>query len=121
MHIKSKSKLVTASLNQASKAIKQSVDSIPDLSPEQKKAVQKAIDDTTVVTAEVPNTTVYKIAIFSIAFVAAATVVGSLFLLQSTSGSDGTPLEIPGFLQTTLATAIGALAGMVVPTPKTGL
>ncbi|MFC3194292.1 hypothetical protein ACFODZ_08580 [Marinicella sediminis] len=111
MHINSKSKLVTASLNQASKAIKQSVDSIPDLSAEQKKAVQKAIDDTTVVTAEVPNTFVYKLAIGSIAAVAVMTVLGGIYLAEQT----------PNFLQTTLATAIGALAGMVVPTPKAGL
>jgi uncharacterized membrane protein YbhN (UPF0104 family) len=111
MHINSKSKLVTASLNQASKAIKQSVDSIPDLSAEQKKAVQKAIDQTNVVTAEVPNTFVYKLAIGSIAAVALMTVLGGIYLADQT----------PNFLQTTLATAIGALAGMVVPTPKTGL
>jgi uncharacterized membrane protein YbhN (UPF0104 family) len=111
MQINSKSKLVIQSLNQASKAIKHSVESIPDLSAEQKKAVKKAIDETTVVTAEVPNTLVYQLAIGSIAAVAVITVFGGIYLAEQT----------PNFLQTTLATAIGALAGMVVPTPKTGI
>ena len=53
-------------------------------------------------------------AVGAVAFVAAVIVLGGLYLAASGK-------ETPNFLQTALATAIGALAGMVVPTPKAGI
>ena len=114
MKINSTSPIIKDTIENASKAIKGSVESIQDLSETQKDQVKKAIDETIVNAAEVPNTFVYWLAVGAVAFVAATIVLGGLILAGFDKG-------IPNFLQTTLATAIGALAGMVVPTPKAGL
>lgn len=95
-------------------AIKQSIDTATDMSNEEKNKAKKRIDETTFVAAEVPNTLVYWLAIGAVGLVALIIAIGALYL-------SGTGKAIPNFLQTTLATAIGALAGMIVPTPKTGL
>ncbi len=98
----------------ASNAIKQSIDAATDMSDEEKKKAKKAIDETRFVASEVPNTFVYWLAVGTVGLVALIIVIGAFYL--SSTGQ-----ETPNFLQMALATAIGALAGMVVPTPKTGL
>lgn len=111
MKIQSDSKILRATVQQASDAAKKSVDSIPALSEEQKKLVADAIDRTEISAIEVPNTFVYWLAVGAMAAVCGLIVLGGLGLAAA-------GLETPNFLQITLATAIGALAGMVVPTPK---
>jgi len=95
-------------------AIKQSIDTATDMSDEEKNKAKKRIDETKFVAAEVPNTLVYWLAVGAVGLIALIIAIGALYLA-------GTGKAIPNFLQTTLATAIGALAGMIVPTPKTGL
>jgi uncharacterized membrane protein YbhN (UPF0104 family) len=116
MQIKSSSPILQATIQQASSAVKESIDSIPGLTDEQKRQVADAVDKTDIPTpaAEVPNTFVYWLAVGAVALVASVIVLGGLYLAASGK-------ETPNFLQTALATAIGALAGMVVPTPKSGL
>jgi uncharacterized membrane protein YbhN (UPF0104 family) len=114
MKIQSSSQVLQNTIQQASSAVKESIEAIPELTEEQKRRVAQAIDNTNVPAAEVPNTLVYWIAVGAVALVAALVVLGGLYLAA-------TGKETPNFLQTALATAIGALAGMVVPTPKAGL
>jgi len=95
-------------------AIKQSIDTATDMSDDEKNKAKKRVDETKFVAAEVPNTLVYWLAVGAVGLIALIIAIGALYLA-------GTGKEIPNFLQTTLATAIGALAGMIVPTPKTGL
>ena len=116
MKIQSNSPILQDTIKQASSAVKESIEAVPGLTDEQKREVAKAVDNTnvTVSTAEVPNTFVYWLAVGAVALVAAVIVFGGLYLAASGQ-------ETPNFLQTALATAIGALAGMAVPTPKAGL
>ena len=114
MNIQSNSPVIQNTIRQAATAIKESVDAVPGLTDDQKHEVQKAIDRTNVPASEVPNTLVYWLAVGAVALVAAVIVFGGLYLAAVQQ-------ETPNFLQTALATAVGALAGMVVPTPKAGL
>lgn len=114
MKINTNSPILQNTIQQASSAVKKSIDAIPELSDAQKLQIVDAVDNTNVPAAEVPNTFVYWIAVGAVAGVSAIIVIGGLFLTFYGK-------ETPNFLQTVLATAIGALAGMVVPTPKTGI
>ncbi len=114
MNIQSTSPILRNTIQEASTAVKKSIEKIPDLTTEQKRKIAEAVDKTTVPASEVPNTLVYWIAVGAVALVATIVVLGGLYL--ATTGK-----ETPNFLQTVLATAIGALAGMVVPSPKAGL
>ena len=114
MQISSNSPQLQNIVRQASIAVKQSIDDTADLTEEQKQNVKEAIDKTVIPGAEVPNTFVYWMAVGTIGLMAIVIVIGGLYL--TTAG-----IETPNFLQMALAMAIGALAGMVVPTPKTGL
>ena len=98
----------------AANAIKKSIDVAADMSEEDKNKAKKAIDETTFVASEVPNTFVYWLAVGAVSLIAIIIVIGTFYL-------SNTGQETPNFLQMALATAIGALAGMVVPTPKTGV
>jgi len=71
------------------------------------KAMEKAVQN-----FEVPNTKVYWIAVGSIAAIALFIVLGALFI------TFGTSKETPEFLMITLGTAVGALAGMLVPASR---
>lgn len=95
-------------------AIKQTIDTSTDMTDEEKDKAKKKVDETKYVATEVPNTLVYWLAVGGVGLIALIIAIGALYL-------SGIGKEIPNFLQTTLATAIGALAGMIVPTPKTGL
>lgn len=114
MQISSNSPQLQNMVRQVSIAVKQSIDDTVDLTDEQKQKVNEAIDKTVVPGAEVPNTFVYWMAVGAIGLMALIIVIGGLYLAAAGS-------ETPNFMQMALATAIGALAGMVVPTPKTGL
>lgn len=82
------------------------------LSDIQKEKVEKAMEDA-VESFEVPNTKVYWIAVGSIAAIALIIVLGALYIAVTGSGK-GTP----EFLIITLGTALGALAGMLVPAAR---
>ncbi len=110
MKINTGSKLLNKTIESASEAVARSVESINVLDESQKRAVIEAIEQTNVQAFEVPNTFVYRLAVGSMALVSVCVVVGALIL---TGFSDN---QIPEFLKVTLATALGALAGMVVPT-----
>lgn len=97
------------------KAIEEQINAA-ELPEAEKQKVKQAIERATVVSSEVPNTLVYWIAVGAVSIVALMIVLGSLIITGINPDND-----LPNFLQTTLATAIGALAGMVVPTPKAGL
>lgn len=104
---------IRTSVTAAADEIKRSIESsqMPD---DAKAEAKRAIDETTFVTSEVPNTPVYWIAVGCVGALALIIAIGSLILTGF-----GNPT--PEFLQTALATLIGALAGMVVPTPKAGV
>ncbi len=114
MQIKSKSPEILSMVRQASLAVKQSIEEADDLTNEQKNKLKEMVDNTVIPAAEVPNTFVYWMAVGAIGLMALIIVIGGLYLAALT-------IETPNFLQMALATAIGALAGMVVPTPKSGL
>jgi uncharacterized membrane protein YbhN (UPF0104 family) len=114
MQIKSNSPEILNMVRQASLAVKQSIEETEDLTDEQKEKLKDAVDKTVIPAAEVPNTFVYWLAVGAIGLMALLIVIGGLYLASMT-------IETPNFLQMALATAIGALAGMVVPTPKSGL
>ena len=109
-------KAFQATARAAAGASKQNIDATSEMSPEDKEKAKRAVDQTTLIAAgsEVPNTFVYWMGVGAIGLIALFIVLGGLYL--SSTGQ-----ETPNFLQTTLATAIGALAGMVIPSPKSGL
>ena len=111
MKIESNSPALEATIRNASKALKASIENIPELSDEQKRVIENVIENTSVPAAEVPNTFVYWLAVGAMAGVATLIVIGGLLLAMFNH-------DIPIFLQTVLATAVGALAGMVVPSPR---
>lgn len=114
MQINTKSPEILNTVRQASLAIKQSIEDTADLTDEQKEKLKDVVDKTVIPAAEVPNTFVYWMAVGAIGLMALLIVIGGLYLAAMS-------IETPNFLQMALATAIGALAGMVVPTPKSGL
>ena len=72
------------------------------------QAMEKAVQN-----FEVPNTWVYWIAVGSIAAIALIIVLGALFIAIK-----GLDKPTPEFLVITLGTALGALAGMLVPASR---
>ncbi|MDJ0655693.1 MAG: hypothetical protein QNJ40_16125 [Xanthomonadales bacterium] len=99
-----------------SEQVKKSIESAADLTDDQKNKAKNAVDETTYTPFEVPNTSVYKIAVGALSAAAGVLVLGGVLLAFQSGNSN-----LPEFLQVTLATIIGALAGMIVPTAKTGL
>lgn len=103
-----------AFLKANTETLKKRVDALSGLSDQQKAELTRELDEQpAVVVAEVPNTAVYWIAVGALAAVVIIIVAGTFFR------SDWA--DVPEFLKITCATAIGAIAGMVVPTPKAGL
>ena len=82
------------------------------LSDSEKEKAGKAMEEA-VQNFEVPNTKVYWIAVGSIAAIAMIIVLGALFIAVK-----GVEKGTPEFLMITLGTAIGALAGMLVPASR---
>jgi hypothetical protein len=114
MKIDTKSKVAARTVEQASQALKKSVQSLDELNPELQEKVIQAIDNTKVTGVEIPDTPVYRWAVLSLAFVSCGIVLGSLVITYVADS----PTEVPEFLRTTLATTIGALAGMLIPSAK---
>jgi len=83
----------------------------PNLSDKEKIKAEKAVTDA-VENFVVPNTKVYWIAVGSIAVIAIIIVLGTFWLQL------GPKVKTPDFLMIKLGTAIGALAGMLVPAGK---
>ncbi|MEP3889754.1 MAG: hypothetical protein ABJN69_04755 [Hellea sp.] len=81
------------------------------LSETEKEKAGKAMEEA-VQNFEVPNTKVYWIAVGSIAAIALVIVLGALCI------AIGTTKDTPEFLMITLGTAVGALAGMLVPASR---
>jgi len=81
------------------------------LSDTEKEKARKAVEEA-VQNFEVPNTKVYWIAVGSIAVIALVIVLGALWIAINTTN------ETPEFLMIALGTAVGALAGMLVPASR---
>ncbi len=114
MKIQSASPEVEKIALEASTRIKESIERSTDLNDAEKAKAKQAVDATVYTPAEIPNTGVYKIAVGALALSAGAIVVGALILTIN-------KFDTPEFLQVTLATIIGALAGMIIPTSRAGL
>jgi len=110
--INTESKLLTKTIESASEAVTKSIESIGGLDDSQKKEILETIRQTDVPAVEVPDTFVYRLAVGSMAIVSVIIVVGGLIIAGMGENA------IPEFLKLTLATAIGALAGMVVPSQR---
>ena len=96
----------------ASQEILKNIDQV-GLSEQDKEKVKKSIENTQFTASEVPNTFVYWLAVGTMGLVTLVIVHREIYLL-----ADGSEKTIPEFLRITLATAIGALAGMVVPSGR---
>ncbi len=88
-----------------------SITADPTLTDAEKEKAEKAVEKA-VQNFEVPNTKVYWIAVGSIAAIALLIVLGSLCI------AIGTEKKTPEFLMLALGTAIGALAGMLIPASR---
>ena len=77
-----------------------------------KGEVEKMISDQeNQIQFEVPNTFVYRAAVIGVLLVCVLIVAGAIFQPSQWT-------NFPEFLKLTLSTAIGAIAGMIVPTAK---
>lgn len=115
MNITSSSPAVRSVVSAAEAALLEHIENTSDLdSPEKEK--MKSLVKTTVIpkstiVPSVPSTPVYKIAVSSLAGCAISIVIGGIVL-------NANKIETPDYLQITLATIVGGLAGMIVPTPR---
>ncbi|MEM8993769.1 MAG: hypothetical protein AAGF23_03140 [Acidobacteriota bacterium] len=113
MQIKANSPTVKRNVLAAAEAIKKAVDA-SSLGAAEKAQVKQVVDSTEFQAKDIPNTTVYQLAVGALALAAGIIVIGGVLL----AFQDGR--QMPEFLQVTLATIVGALAGMIIPTSRSG-
>lgn len=95
-------------------AAQEKIEARGDLDDAAKAKAKEALEEVKQMGVEVPDTQVYRIAVGSVAAIAGLIVIGALLIVMFKLG------DVPEFLRLALATALGALAGMIVPTAKAG-
>lgn len=114
MNITSSNRAVRAVVSQAEAALVDKIEKSSGLTVEEKNKMKEEIRETRIPKPDfstIPNTPIYLTAVRTLAGCAISIVIGGIIL-------NANNIKTPEYLQVTLATIVGGLAGMMVPTPR---
>lgn len=61
---------------------------------------------------------IYRIVVTALGLTVLAAIMGAIYIAVTTTGGDGKPFETPQILLALGSAAVGALAGLLAPSPK---